>query len=84
MVYKISCIGCNKIYIGQTGRLLETRVLEHKKNKNLNFSYHNVKHRIEKDHEFYWNHAEILHRETNYYKTILIAMFFIEKHQTQS
>ncbi|XP_072762580.1 uncharacterized protein [Anoplolepis gracilipes] len=32
IVYKINCANCNASYVGQTGRLLNTRIKEHKKN----------------------------------------------------
>ena len=31
MVYKLTCSGCNSTYVGQTVRLLATRVDEHRK-----------------------------------------------------
>ena len=30
-VYKLNCSGCNKFYIGQTGRSLKQRYIEHTK-----------------------------------------------------
>ena len=33
-IYRVSCGDCNSIYIGQTGRKLETRFNEHKTKKN--------------------------------------------------
>ncbi|EFN65198.1 hypothetical protein EAG_00070, partial [Camponotus floridanus] len=30
IVYKINCVDCNASYVGQTGRLLRTRMREHK------------------------------------------------------
>ena len=32
IVYSIPCMGCNQVYIGQTSRLLEKRIYEHKRN----------------------------------------------------
>jgi len=32
IVYKIDCIDCEKVYIGQTKRHLETRIKEHRNN----------------------------------------------------
>ena len=58
-------------YVVQTGRLLNTRVEEHKSNFLKNYYHHNVlsKHRKENaDHEFDWENVEILHCENNKHK----------------
>ena len=31
VVYLIKCTGCNKVYIGETGRRLKNRIYEHKR-----------------------------------------------------
>ena len=36
IIYSIPCMGCHQVYIGQTSRLLERRIYEHKRT----FSYH--------------------------------------------
>ena len=49
-------------YVGQTGRLLNTRVEEHKKNLGRKCNYHNVlpDHRKEyADHDLDWNNVDI-------------------------
>ena len=42
VIYKLICKRCKVIYVGQTGRLLNTRVEEHKKNLERKCNYHNV------------------------------------------
>ena len=42
VIYKLICKGCKVTYGGQTGRLLNTRVEEHKKNLGRKCNYHNV------------------------------------------
>ena len=62
-------------YVGQTGRLLNTRVKEPKKNLGRKCNYHYVlsDHRKEYvDHVFDWNNAQILHSENNKGKRELI------------
>ena len=68
VVYKLNCKKCKVTYVGQTGRLLNTRVEEHKKNLGRKCNYHNVlsDHRKEyADRDFDWNNVEILHSESN-------------------
>ena len=57
VIYKLICKRCKVTYVGQTGRLFNTRV-EHKKNLGRKCNYHNVfsDHRKEyADHDFDWN-----------------------------
>jgi len=54
VVYKINCLECEVFYIGQTKRLLKTRIKEHttdinKKNGSLSVISN---HRLEHKHEF--------------------------------
>ena len=42
VVYKLICKKCKVTYVGQTGRLLNTRVEEHKKNLGRKCNYHNI------------------------------------------
>ena len=55
VIYKLICKWCKVTYVGQTGRLLNTRVDEHKTNLGRKCNYHNVlsDHRNEyADHDF--------------------------------
>ena len=67
-------------YVGQTGRLLNTRVKEHNKNLERKCNYHNVlsEHRKEyADHDFQWNNVEILHSESSKEKREFMEMLNI-------
>jgi len=81
VVYKIDCINCDKVYIGQTKRHVATRINEHKnniKNSNGNFSVV-TDHRLNFNHEFDRQKPIILHKERNRKKREIAEMFFIKK-----
>ena len=68
VVYKLIFKKCKVTYVGQTGRLLNTRVEEHKKNLGRKYNYHNVLSDLRKEYahrDFDWNNVEILHSESN-------------------
>ena len=72
-------------YVGQTGRLLNTRVEEHIKNLERKCNYHNVlsDHRKEyDDHDFDWNNVEILYSESNKGKREFMETFYIKREGT--
>ena len=69
-------------YVGQTGRLLNTRVGEHKNNLGRKCYYHNVlsNHRKEyTDYDFDWNNVEILHSENNKGEREFIEILYIKR-----
>ena len=73
--------------MGQTGRILNTRVEEHKKNLGRKCNYHNVlsDHRNEyPDHDSDWNNVEILHSESNKGKREFMEMLNIKRERTYS
>ena len=73
IVYSIPCMGCNQSYIGQTSRLLERRVYEHRRNIFLPPLQHTAltKHSMEFDHRFDFNNVKVVDRETNWNLRIL-------------
>ena len=87
VIYKLICKRYKVTYVGQTGRLLNTRVEEHKKNLGRKCYHHNVlsDHRKEyADHDFDWNNVEVLHLETNEGKREFMEMLHIKREGTYS
>jgi len=83
VVYKLECKDCEKVYIGQTKRHLETRVKEHRNNiRNASGNFSVVtNHRLSNNHEFNWDEPIILHKEKNRRKREIAEMFFIKKYK---
>ena len=82
VVYKLICKKYKVTYAGQTSRLQNTRVKEHKKNLGRKCNYHNVlsDHRKEySDYDFDWNNIEIFQYEINKGKREFMEMLYIEK-----
>ena len=82
VVYKLICKKCEVPYVWQTGRLLNTRVEEHKKNLGRKCNYHNVlsDHRKKyADHDFDWHNVGILHSESNKGKRECMEMLYIKR-----
>jgi predicted GIY-YIG superfamily endonuclease len=67
VIYSIPC-ECGKEYIGETGRPLLTRVKEHKAalKKGETISSKLVEHAWEMDHNFMWDEAKAIGRESNW------------------
>jgi len=85
VVYKLNCKDCNASYVGQTSRLLKTRIAEHKNYINRNTTVHSVitDHRINLSHEFDWKNVKVLNRERYLTKRLISEMLHI-KHQKNS
>ena len=41
-IYQIQCLGCNELYIGETGRVLSVRVKEHLAGKRRHLQKHRL------------------------------------------
>jgi len=56
VVYKLRCAQCEASYIGQTRRLLKTRIDEHRSHIRRNTNQNSVitEHRLEFSHDFDW------------------------------
>ena len=84
MVYRIPCATCPAVYIGQTGRLLSTRLDEHKaavKHANCDTSavaehVWNCQHQI----DFQW--ASVLACESNLHQRVTRESWFIRTSST--
>ena len=80
IVYKISCNDCDATYVGQTCRLLHTRINEHRAHIRRNSTQQSVitDHRL-LDHEFKWDEIEVLDEERNLNKRLLSEMLLIKR-----
>jgi len=83
IVYKLNCKHCDKVYIGQTKRHLETRIKEHKNNIKYASGRFSVvsNHRLQNDHDFNWDKPNILHKENNRKKREVAEMFYIKRYE---
>jgi len=69
VVYKIHCNDCDASYMGQTDRLLKTRISEHQDHIRRNTPATSIitNHRMHLNHKFDWNNVEVLDVERLYY-----------------
>lgn len=74
VVYKLNCRDCNATYVGQTKRLLKTRISEHRNHVRRNMSIQSVitNRRMHLSHDFDWDNVEVLNIERNWNKTLII------------
>lgn len=82
VVYKIPCSGCDKCYIGQTGRKVEVRLKEHKaseKNGHKDNVCALARHAYQNKHSFDIHNFKILDKVDNKNKREFSEMFFIKK-----
>ena len=85
VVYKIPCSVCLSVYIGQTGRLLETRVAEHKaavKHAKCN-KWAVAEHVWKEEHQMNFQGVSILAQEGNR-RRCFMESWFIQTHNTMN
>ncbi len=72
LVYSIPCMDCEKVYIGETSRMKETRMKEHKaKIKTLSSDSKLVEHILKYKHNFDFSNTETLAFESNWRRRII-------------
>ena len=72
LVYSIPCSDCNKIYIGETSRKIETRITEHQtKIRTLGSDSKIVEHILQCKHEFDLSKVETLTHENNWRRRVI-------------
>ena len=72
LVYSIPCLDCNKVYIGETSRMKETRMKEHKANiKTLATNSKLVEHILTYKHQFDFTNTETLAFESDWRKRVI-------------
>ncbi|XP_025262217.1 uncharacterized protein LOC112637212 [Camponotus floridanus] len=81
VVYKINCSDCDASYVGQTSRMLKTRISEHRSHINKNLVTRSVitNHRLQGDHDFRWNDVQVLDETSFYNKRLISEMLFIKR-----
>ena len=90
VVYKIPCLDCTDVYIGETGRSFKTRRKEHQRdvkpdiiakltNEELKKKSALVKHVCLNGHRIDWESSEILATESDYKKRRFLESFYIHK-----
>ena len=82
LVILIKCKGCNKVYVGETGRRLKTRIVEHKRDcqvGNLNTGLSQNAWRFSHFFYFEFKKIKILAREKNTYKRRILESIFINE-----
>ena len=80
VVYLMKCTGCDKVYIGETGRRLKNRIYKHK--RDCRFEILNTglsRHSWDYNHFFDFDNVKILAREYNKYKRKIIESIYINK-----
>ena len=72
LVYSIPCKDCDTVYIGETGRMKETRINEHKsKVKTLSSDSKIVEHILKYKHKFDFSNTKTLALESDWKKRII-------------
>ncbi|KAJ4432648.1 hypothetical protein ANN_21271 [Periplaneta americana] len=68
-IYKIPC-ECSEVYIGQTGRTIEDRIKEHKRNLRLYYPEKSAvaQHSIEKEHKILFDHTKVINKSSHYWE----------------
>lgn len=80
LIYSIPCIDCDKVYIGETSRMKETHMNEHKsKVKSVSSDSKIVEHILEHNHKFDFSNASTLALETDWRKRVIKENIMTQK-----
>ena len=72
LVYSIPCLDCDRVYIGETSRMKETRMKEHKANiRTLATKSELVEHILTHKHQFDFMNTQTLAFETDWRKRVI-------------
>nr|CAI5830742.1 unnamed protein product [Callosobruchus analis] len=86
VVYKIPCKDCNKCYIGQTGRYMNTRINEHRRDvcraNSISAPTALVQHVKNENHHFDFDNTAILSSQQNLSKRLISEMIHIKKNKS--
>ena len=80
VVYKIAC-ECGRVYVGETGRTLRQRIIEHKRAvKNADSNNGLAVHVARTKHDIRWDKAEVVCREEQWMKRKIKESLMIKAH----
>src|SRR3978361_810110 len=80
VVYRIPCDNCQQIYIGQTKRNLQSRLISHKSDCNrkiLNCDL--ADHMVKNKHQPDYDNVKVLHKENNLSRRLILEMVEINE-----
>ena len=82
-IYRVPCNDCDKEYIGETGRNLDTRIHEHKRALRIDDPLNAIaQHRSAQNHQINFQDAAPIHREDNIRRRKLIEAATISQYKT--
>lgn len=79
LVYKICCLDCNAVYLGETKQYLSKRIYQHKHHISKSNTLHSalVQHSVEYQHSFDFDNTLILHRCNTHKKRLFQESLYI-------
>ena len=85
LVYKISCLNCDKCYIGETNREKEIRIKEHQADIKKHSQRSNIaKHANENKHSFDFTQSGTLTLESNWRRRIFKESLFTHQMENKA
>ena len=81
VVYEVPCGDCEKVYVGQTGNSLETRLKQHQAACRLFQTDKSAlaEHSVQADHRINWGDAKVVTNETRWRQRLLAEAFHTVK-----
>ena len=86
VVYEVPCGDCDKVYVGQTGNSLETRLKQHQaacRSFQIDKSAL-AEHSVQADHRINWSDAKVVTNETRWRQRLLAEAFHTTKRRNQA
>ena len=81
LIYRIPCLDCDSSYIGETGRTLDTRLSEHRRNcRNGEVLKSGVaQHALVDNHRINWDGSTVINREQHWYRRRVKEALYIRR-----
>ena len=80
MVYKINCLDCKFVYIGQTDRDVRTRIKEYRRAVNKQDKNSKIAQHVNKqDHNMDFHITTIIDKAANYHKRLFLEAWYSQR-----